>query len=125
MEQAVNGGPRRADRRAAIRFDIQQDVRYKLLNRGHDETGSGRTVNISSRGVLFTTERHLRAGERLEISVNWPARLDNRCPLKLVATGKVVRSQQGLAAISIERYEFRTQGLARFGQGQSGSNGTC
>jgi len=42
--------------------------------------------------------------------VNWPAHLDNRCALKLVASGRVVRTDSTKAAIAIERYEFRTQG---------------
>jgi hypothetical protein len=99
-----------SERRSAVRFPIEQEVRYKIYNRSTIEVGSGRTINISSNGVLFTTERHLNPGERLEVSVNWPAQLDNRCALKLVTTGRVVRSEPGKAAIAIERYEFRTQG---------------
>jgi hypothetical protein len=36
--------------------------------------------------------------------------LDNKCALKLVTTGRVVRSESGVAAIAIEQYEFRTRG---------------
>jgi hypothetical protein len=99
-----------ADRRSAVRFPIQREVRYKVFNRNTIEVGSGKTVNMSSNGVLFTTERTLNPGERLEVAVNWPAHLDNKCPLKLVTTGRVVRSEGDRAAIAIERYEFRTQG---------------
>lgn len=99
------------DRRSAVRFPIEQDVRYKVFNRNTIEVGSGKTINMSSNGVLFTTERTLAPGERLEVAVNWPAHLDNKCPLKLVTTGRVVRSEDGRAAIAIERYEFRTQGI--------------
>ena len=99
-----------ADRRCAVRFPIEQDVRYKVFNRNSIEIGAGKTVNMSSNGLLFTTERALATGERLEVAVNWPAQLDNKCPLKLVTTGRVVRSEGGRAAIAIERYEFRTQG---------------
>lgn len=99
-----------AERRTAVRFPIEQEVRYKIYNRSTIEVGSGRTVNMSSNGVLFTTERLLTPGERLELAVAWPAQLDNHCPLKLVTTGRVVRSEHGRAAIAIERYEFRTQG---------------
>ncbi len=102
-----------ADRRAAVRFPIEQEVRYKVFNRNTIEVGSGRTINLSSNGVLFTTERTLNPGERLEVSVNWPAQLDNRCALKLVTTGRVVRSETDRAAIAIERYEFRTVGVGR------------
>lgn len=102
--------PDNADRRSAVRFPIEQQVRYKVFNRNTIELGTGRTVNMSSNGVLFTTERVLAPGERLEVSINWPAQLDNKCPLKLVTSGRVVRSEGGRAAIAIDRYEFRTQG---------------
>ena len=100
-----------ADRRSAVRFPIEQDVRYKVFTRNTIEVGMGKTVNMSSNGVLFTTERALSLGERLEVAVAWPAQLDHKCALKLVTTGRVVRTEGGVAAIAIERYEFRTQGI--------------
>jgi hypothetical protein len=42
--------------------------------------------------------------------MNWPAQLDYKHPLKLVAGGRVVRVTAEAAAIIIDRYEFRTQG---------------
>jgi hypothetical protein len=45
----------------------------------------------------------------VEISVNWPARLDGTCLLQLVATGRVVRADAQAAAVRIERYEFKTR----------------
>ncbi len=99
-----------AERRSSVRFPIEQEVRYKVYNRNTIEVGSGRTVNMSSNGVLFTTDRTLTTGERVELAVNWPAHLDNRCALKLVTSGRVVRTDSTKAAIAIERYEFRTQG---------------
>jgi hypothetical protein len=84
-------------------------VRYRTLSkRGGDEAGDGRTVNISSSGVLFTSERILLPGRRLELSISWPAQLNNQVALKLVARGRVVRFEQGRAAIEIQQYEFRT-----------------
>jgi hypothetical protein len=72
-------------------------------------SGAGKTLNIGSGGVLFTTEEKLPLGRPVEISVNWPARLGGTCPLKFVAMGKVVRSEAARAAVRIERYEFRTR----------------
>ncbi len=112
MESEIRSGTEKSDRRSAVRFPIEQDVRYRIFNRNTIEVGMGRTVNMSSNGVLFTTERPLQPGERLELAVNWPAQLDNRQPLKLVTNGRVVRCVDGTAAISIERYEFRTQGIS-------------
>lgn len=99
------------DRRAADRFPIERDIRYRVLSkRGNHEEGMGKTVNISSTGVLFTTDQALTPGKRLEISISWPAQLDNKCHLKLVARGRVARLEEGRAAIEIQQYEFRTQG---------------
>jgi hypothetical protein len=100
----------RNDRRAADRFPIEREVRYKILNRKNaDEVGFGKTINMSSNGVLFSTDQHLLPGKRLELSISWPAQLDSKISLKLVARGRVVRSEEGRAAIEIHQYEFRTQ----------------
>ncbi len=101
----------KSDRRSSDRFPIQREVRFKVLSKKNgEETGSGTTVNISSRGVLFTTDRLLLPGKRLEMAISWPAQLNNKCALKLVARGRVVRYEEGRAAIEIQQYEFRTLG---------------
>ena len=101
------------DRRGADRFPIEREVRFKVFNRKTtDEVGIGKTLNMSSNGVLFTTDRHLLAGKRLEISINWPAQLNSTVALKLVARGRIVRSEEGVAAIEIHQYEFRTSSAA-------------
>jgi c-di-GMP-binding flagellar brake protein YcgR len=101
-----------ADRRQSDRFSIEREVKYRVLNkRGGDEAGEGRTINISSAGVLFTTEQLLLPGRRLELSISWPAQLNDKCALKLVARGRVIRFEEGRAAIEIQQYEFKTQSL--------------
>lgn len=106
----VSSEPIQADRRSAVRFPIVRDVRYRVFDGSTIEVGSGQTVDMSSNGVLFTTERTLAPEERVEVSVNWPVQLDNKCPLKLVITGRVVRNEGNRAAIAIQTYVFRTQG---------------
>ncbi|MBC7928063.1 MAG: PilZ domain-containing protein [Bryobacteraceae bacterium] len=101
------------DRRSSDRFPIEREVRYRVLGKrvgGEAEEGTGLTVNISSNGVLFTTNQELIPGRRLELSISWPAELDNRCQLKLVAKGRVARLEEGRAAVEISQYEFRTAG---------------
>jgi hypothetical protein len=100
------------DRRSADRFPIEREVRFTVLSRKSStdaESGVGMTVNMSSNGVLFTTDRYLLPGRRLEVSISWPAQLNSKVALKLVARGRVVRSEKGHAAIEIHQYEFRTQ----------------
>jgi hypothetical protein len=72
----------------------------------------GTTLNIGSGGILFTTEEKLPIGRTVELSVNWPARLDGTCPLQFVATGRVVRSEAQRAAVRIEKYEFKTRNVS-------------
>ena len=118
LENQVSSGQKESgiERRGSDRFPIEREVRYRILNkRSTAEEGTGKTVNISSNGVLFTTDQILVPGKRLELSISWPAQLDNRCQLKLVARGRVARLEQGRAAIEIQQYEFRTQGSRTFG----------
>ena len=101
---------RDADRRRSDRFAIEREIRYRALNkRGGEEAGEGKTVNMSSSGVLFTAPQILRPGRRIELAISWPAQLNNKCALKLVARGRIVRFDNGLAAMEIQQYEFRTQ----------------
>jgi hypothetical protein len=101
------------ERRMKRRFQIEQEVRYKMLyGQRIAETGTGKTLNISSSGVWFTTENMLTTGMPVEVSMNWPVLLNDSCPMKLMIYGCVVRSNEKGAAVAIERYEFRTQGRA-------------
>jgi hypothetical protein len=104
-----------SDRRGTDRFPIEREVRYKILSsKGSAEVGVGKTINISSTGVLFLAENPLSPGKRIELAISWPAQLDGKCNLKLVARGRVLRSKGNLIAIEIEKYEFRTQGSRGF-----------
>ena len=106
----VNLEKEKNDRRAADRFPIEREVRYKILDKKDvDEVGLGKTINMSSKGMLFSTDHHLLPGKRMELSISWPAQMDEEISLKLVASGRVVRSEGGRAAIDIDQYEFRTQ----------------
>ncbi len=99
------------DRRGSNRFALDRELRSKVTNRkAQGEVGQGRTINMSSTGILFTTDQSVLPGRTMEIAVSWPAQLNNKCPLKLVARGRVVRSAEGYVAIQIQHYEFRTLG---------------
>ena len=111
-EPITPGKRGRTDRRASDRFPISREVRFKMMSkRLGDEAGAGTTINMSSSGVLFQTEKPLIPGKRLEMAISWPAQLDNRCALKLMARGRVVRSEGGTTAVEIQQYEFRTVGI--------------
>jgi c-di-GMP-binding flagellar brake protein YcgR len=97
------------ERRGNSRYPVKEDVRYRVLqSKAVQMSGSGTTLDISSGGILFTTSERLQPGQLVEVAVNWPATL-NTYPLQLVATGRVVRSDNDTAAVRIDRYEFRTR----------------
>ena len=102
------------DRRGRRRYDIDLNLQYKVVKQYHVcQAGTGKTVNFSGGGVAFETSEVLQPGSTVELAIAWPVMLNSTCPLKLVVTGKVVRSSAALTAVSMERYEFRTQGARR------------
>ena len=110
-QQGSAGPGGKTDRRETSRFPVREDVRYTVVHsRTLKTSGSGKTLNFGSGGLLFTTEDRLPVGRTVELSVTWPALLGGKCPLQFVATGRVVRSESNRAAVQIERYEFRTRG---------------
>jgi hypothetical protein len=111
---AMFQAPSHAERRENDRFPVCEDLTYRIVSsRLNSLAGTGKTLNFSSGGILFTTKDRLPIGRKIELSVNWPAQLGGRCLLKFVATGKVVRSEADRAAVRIERYEFKTRGLVQ------------
>lgn len=105
------------ERRSAQRFPIERALRFKAFGRqGIQEPGCGRTINISSSGILFTTDCDLVPGRRIEVTVSWPERLNENCALQLVARGRIVRVEPGRAALEFHQHEFRTARAGMFSE---------
>ena len=66
-------------------------------------------MDISSKGIRFTTQCALRRGAPIEITVDWPVLLNATCGMKLIISGCVVRSDSSFAVVRIVHYEFRTR----------------
>src|SRR5438105_4531966 len=98
------GGERRFDRR----YQIQLEVRWKLIRRRKiQDAGTGRTIDLSSGGVLFDAEKQLPVGLNVELSISWPVLLHNVAPMQLLVSGRVVRSAGASTAIHVTQHEFR------------------
>jgi len=107
-ENSGIAGERRQDRR----YEIRLDLRWKLIRRRRTlESGTGCTVDLSSGGIHFETDRPLPVGLNVELSIAWPALLHNMAPLQLVAFGKIVRGNGIRTAMQMTQHEFRTAGL--------------
>jgi c-di-GMP-binding flagellar brake protein YcgR len=105
MNQARN--EQQIERRCAGRYAIERDLKWKWQGkRTRDAPEHGRTVNISSGGVLFTTGFCLPLGKLVQVGINWPAGPDAGDGLQLVIKGRVVRSDAGCTAIEYRQREF-------------------
>ena len=91
------------ERRQHQRFPITAQAQYVLTG----IRGQAVTSDISSGGVFIKTNRILPVGKQVQLLIDWPALLDQRCPLRLAIVGKVLRSDQSGTAIGIVRYDFR------------------
>jgi hypothetical protein len=98
------------ERRRSTRFPIRQAVTYRVIRQRFQLIGSGEVIDISRHGVFFTTEEPLSPGLNVEVTLNWPVLLNGTCALKLIVSGRVVRSERSRVAVGIERYEFHTRG---------------
>lgn len=103
--------PEETGRRTRLRFPIQQDVRYQCVKGSRIfAIGAGKTLEISSREIRFTTQHPLKLGQKMKLAMDWPAMLDKTCRMKLDIAGWIVDSEPGIVSLKIERYEFRTRG---------------
>ena len=103
------------DRRSTHRYPIELPIQYTIVkNYLAVGTGTGSSIDLSTGGIAFTSDTPVRIGSYLELSISWPALLNQTCALKLRAAGRVVRSEHNRTAISLDRYEFRTAGAKAF-----------
>jgi hypothetical protein len=104
--EAING-----DRREDRRYQIHLDLKWKLIRRRRVlDTGTGRTLDLSSGGILFDPGRQLPVGLNVELSISWPVLLRNEAPMQLIVSGRIVRAGGNRVAVSMVQHEFRTSG---------------
>jgi hypothetical protein len=105
------------EERLNTRYGVTLELQFKLLKgKTVQYVGLGRTLNISTGGVLFQADDFVEGTTVLEqdrlvvLEINWPCRLEDGCPIKLVARGKIVRRDSNRVALKIFRHEFHTAG---------------
>lgn len=102
------------ERRTARRYDLSLPVIIRMPVEKEIFSRTGKTRDISTRGVYFTIDQDLGAGTELDITLTLPSEVTRGSEVFIRATGKVVRvdrrpengsSRVGVAAV-IERYEI-------------------
>ena len=96
------------ERRSKVRYPLELAVRYQGIGEGQAITGVGRTLNLSSSGLLLASEEGVQPGARLKVTIEWPSLLNGKTPLQLVTVGRVVRQGRSNFAVAFEHYQFKT-----------------
>jgi hypothetical protein len=104
------------------RYPVTAPLEYRTSGVAMDgtnavcETGTGRTLTMSSSGVWFEADRALRAGLYVTLSIAWPASLSKLVGLTLRVSGRIVHADRKMAALTMTRYAFHTRSLSATAQ---------
>jgi c-di-GMP-binding flagellar brake protein YcgR len=102
------------ERRTAWRYDLSLPVSIRVPNENTPVSRTGKTRDISTRGVYFTIDKDLSTGAELDLKLTIPIEVTGGSEVFIRATGKVVRVDKrsgngdqpvGVAAV-IEMHEF-------------------
>jgi hypothetical protein len=102
------------ERRTARRYDLSLPVNVRVPISREPKPQSGRTRDISTRGVYFTVQNDLAPGTELDFTLTLPAEITRGSEVLVRAHGRVVRVDKrsddnhestGVAAV-IERYDI-------------------
>jgi len=105
LEVRTFASDRRRDRRYEVSLKLQWTIthRRRLL-----DWGTGTTVDLSSSGILFQTDRQIPVDCFVELSICWPVLLNDSQPMQLIVMGRVTRLSGGCVAIQMLQHGFRT-----------------
>jgi PilZ domain len=102
------------DRRLTRRYPIAAEVEFRAVGRdGLPFRGAGQTINLSTGGILFQSEQTLAPGTRIELTIAWPARLNDSVDLNLCVSGRIARTDGKSHAVRIREHEFCLRGRYR------------
>jgi hypothetical protein len=97
----------RRNRRTAKRYSLELPFAYRQFGRDQCvQEGRGRTMNMSSRGLLVAPDSRISKGQPIELSVQLPPQSQTARGAQLVILGQVLRTGPTGAAIKIVRHGF-------------------
>ena len=118
---ALATDPSSTERRSHLRYPVALDLHYRLFGRRAPRLeGAGKTCNLSTGGIFFCADRSLPEGLSVELSIDWPVRLEGKCLLRLRIAGRIIRSSEMGTAVKTTRYEFYTRGSVSSAPRQNG-----
>ena len=93
---------------------MECQVEYRFTDSRGGQRMQGRTVNISSTGVLLRTEERIGVGRKLELIVRMARLAPNGPEVDLLLLGMTVRSGDGWVAVQARKHQIlkRLDGIA-------------
>lgn len=104
--------PGGTERRRHRRYPIVLGVQYRVTRGRAERLGSGTTLDVSRRGVLFRADDSLPAGSYVELTMEWPVLWKGVYPLTLVMRGQVVRSDGNEVAVRTREHVLRVASVS-------------
>jgi len=98
----------KSERRSKTRYEMELGVRFFPPGLSTRFWAAGKTVNVSSGGLLIVSPCQVSERTELQLMLEWPSKLDGRIPLQLVVRGCVVRSEPSMFAVALRSHHFRT-----------------
>jgi len=99
----------RSDRRTLRRFSLDLPIHIKRLN-GDTADATGRTRDVSSRGVYMLVSSELKAGAPIEFVMTLPSEITLADPVRVHCQGRILRvdhdDRELGAAVAIDHYDF-------------------
>lgn len=95
------------DQRRNQRYELR--LPFELVRTGSQPVGrTGETLNLSSGGVLFTSDAEIEVGQSIEFIITLPTKVRLRCIGKVVRTERPLTQPEleGNVAATVERFEF-------------------
>ena len=89
------------------RFQIERPVEFRFADMRGAPPLQGRTVNISSGGVLFRTDQTVGVGRKIDMIVRMFQTDSDELKVDLRLFGRVIRSGPGWAAIQVKKHQIR------------------
>jgi hypothetical protein len=89
-----------------VRFEIDRPVEFRLTDQRGAVLQHGRTVNISSGGVLIRTDEKVGVGRKMEATVRMAKLAPEGAEVDLKLLGITIRSGEGWVALQVRKHQI-------------------
>jgi hypothetical protein len=99
------------DRRATLRYALSMPIRIHLTETDPVSSRAGKTLNVSTRGVQFTSELGIPPGTELEFTITLQAELGGPSDAFIHGSGRVARvlecgERQFQVSVAVTRFQI-------------------